>query len=73
MSLEEIKINNICAFQECTKKIKITDFACKCENYYCKIHKEPLNHNCSYDYKENNKKQKLIEKLECKSKKLQKI
>ena len=73
MSVEEIKKNNICAFQNCNKKIKITDFACKCENYYCKYHKDPLNHNCSYNYKENNNKQKLIENMECKSIKLLKI
>ena len=73
MNIEEIKKNNICAFQDCTKKIKITDFACKCENFYCKIHKNPLNHKCSYDYKENNNKQKIIEDLKCKPTKLQKI
>ena len=73
MSVEEIKKNNTCAFQNCTKKIKLTDFACKCENFYCKFHKDPLIHDCSYDYKENNKKQKLIENMECKSEKIQKI
>jgi predicted nucleic acid binding AN1-type Zn finger protein len=73
MSVEEIKKNNICAFQNCNKKIKITDFACKCEKYYCKYHKDPLNHDCSYNYKENNNKQKLIENMECKSIKLLKI
>ena len=73
MNNKEIKKNNTCAFQNCTKKIKLTYFACKCENFYCKFHKDPLIHDCSYDYKENNKKQKLIENLKCKSEKLQKI
>tara|TARA_B100000902_G_scaffold372649_1_gene399839 strand:- start:115 stop:336 length:222 start_codon:yes stop_codon:yes gene_type:complete len=73
MSIEEIKKNNICAFEDCTKKIKITDFACKCEIFYCKFHKDPLNHKCSYDYKETNNKQKIIEDLKCKPTKLQKI
>ena len=72
MNVEETK-KNICGFQNCTKKIKITDYACKCEKYFCKFHKDPLIHDCSYDYKENNKKQKLIENMECKSEKLQKI
>lgn len=62
-----------CSFVNCNKKIKLTDFACKCEKYYCKLHKDPLNHNCSYDYKENNNKQKRIEELLCKSVKVQKI
>ena len=73
MDNKEIKKNNTCAFKNCTKKIKITDFACKCENYYCKFHRDPLTHDCSYDYKENNNKQKKIEELECKSNKIQKI
>ena len=51
MSVEEIKKNNTCAFNGCVRKIKITDFSCKCEKYYCKFHKDPLNHNCSDDKK----------------------
>ena len=62
-----------CSFVNCTKNIKLTDFACKCDKFYCKYHKDPLNHNCSYDYKENDKKQKKIEELTCKSVKIQKL
>ena len=62
-----------CSFSNCTKKIKLTDFACKCEKYFCNFHKYPLNHNCSYDYKENNNKQKKIDDLMCKSVKIQKL
>ena len=62
-----------CSFVGCTKKIKLTDFACKCEKYFCKFHKDPLNHNCGYDYKENDKKQKKIDDLICKSVKVQKL
>ena len=71
MANEDTK--NVCAFEGCTKKIKITDYPCKCEKMYCKFHKLPENHNCSYDYKENNNKQKLIDNLKCSSSKLQKI
>jgi len=62
-----------CSFVNSTKKIKLTDFACKCEKYFCKFHKDPLNHNCSYDYKETNKKQKKIDDLICKAVKVQKL
>lgn len=72
MNVEETK-KNICTFQNCTKKIKITDYACKCEKYFCKFHKQPEIHKCEYDYKENNNKQKLIEDLKCTSIKIQKI
>jgi len=57
MSVEEIKKNNICAFENCNKKLKITDYPCKCGIIYCKFHRDPLIHNCSYDYKENTLKQ----------------
>ena len=70
----DISLNkNICAFQECNKKIRLTDYACKCEKYYCKFHRDPLIHNCSYDYKENILKQKKIDNLLCISNKIEKI
>ena len=40
---------NTCSFNGCIKKIRLTDFACKCEKYFCKFHKDPLNHNYNYD------------------------
>ena len=42
MSKTEIPPNT-CRFDGCTKKIKLTDFACKCEKYFCKFHKDPKN------------------------------
>ena len=72
MIKEETK-KNICTFKDCNKKIKITDFPCKCEKYFCKFHKQPEIHKCEYDYKENDKKQKLIESMMCNSSKIQKI
>ena len=72
--MSDISLNkNICAFQECNKKLKLTDYACKCEKYYCKFHRDPLIHNCSYDYKENNLKQNKIDNLLCKANKIEKI
>jgi predicted nucleic acid binding AN1-type Zn finger protein len=47
----------------CNKKISIIDeitSKCKCNNYYCIIHKYPENHNCIYDYVKEN--QELLEK-----------
>jgi predicted nucleic acid binding AN1-type Zn finger protein len=49
----------------CNKKIKsILPIKCKCENYYCKVHKIPHDHNCTYDYlkdSQSNLKKNLIE------------
>jgi hypothetical protein len=72
--MSDISLNkNICAFENCNKKIKLTDYPCKCEKYYCKFHKHPEIHNCIYDYKENCFKQHKIENLICRSNKIEKI
>ena len=39
---------NCCAFENCNRKLKLIDFACKCEKIFCKIHRLPENHNCVY-------------------------
>tara|TARA_B100001094_G_scaffold325759_2_gene380646 strand:- start:126 stop:347 length:222 start_codon:yes stop_codon:yes gene_type:complete len=72
--MSDVSLNkNICAFQECNRKLKITDYPCKCGIIYCKLHRDPLIHNCSYDYKENTLKQNKIEALLCKGNKIEKI
>ena len=35
----------------CSKKLKLTAIKCKCNNYFCKVHKNEKDHNCSFDYK----------------------
>ena len=50
---------NICCFENCKKKIKITDFKCRCNKFYCLKHKHPELHNCSYDYKSKFEKDKI--------------
>ena len=69
-----IKDNNKkCSISDCNKKIKLTHYSCKCGEFFCKIHIFQTNHLCNYDYKENNKKENAIKKLECKSIKIDKI
>lgn len=37
--------------EECNKKIKsIISYPCKCQRYFCQIHKISKLHNCNYDY-----------------------
>lgn len=72
MSLDEIN-NNKCNYEGCLKKIKITDFPCKCKKFYCKNHKLPNLHNCNYDYKEICKRKTEINRLKCSSIKIDKI
>ena len=35
----------------CRKKIGIYGFSCKCDGYYCTVHRYPESHDCSFDYK----------------------
>lgn len=67
------KDSSLCQYSDCTKRIKITDFACKCKKIYCKIHKFPENHDCKYDYREIGLKMKKIEDMKCDSNKIQKL
>ena len=46
---------NRCSFPNCNKKIKLTDTQCKCGNKYCLKHRIPEDHNCTFDYKNNDR------------------
>jgi len=50
-------MNNKVKCQKCSKKIKsLLPTQCKCKNYYCNKHKIPQDHECKYDYIDNNQK-----------------
>ena len=53
-----------CSFTDgenkCRTKLKLTDFACRCEKRFCQIHRMPEKHFCSFDYKACGRK--IIEK-----------
>lgn len=44
---------------KCNKKIKSSlPVQCKCEHFFCNLHRLPFDHDCNFDYI-NNYKQKL--------------
>ena len=47
----------ICQHDACKKKLMLSDFACKCENYYCSMHRHAESHGCTFDFK----KQRALE------------
>mgnify|MGYP006107733781 CR=1 FL=1 len=65
--------NNRCNHDNCSKKLKLTDFSCKCEKTFCKLHRAPEDHECTYNYKCDISRKKKIEELKCVSTKIQKI
>jgi predicted nucleic acid binding AN1-type Zn finger protein len=53
-----------CECDGCNKKLVLTDFACKCEKYFCSTHRYVNDHKCNYDYKSegiNNLKKQLVQ------------
>ena len=44
-------MNNRCSYQECNRKLLLSDLSCRCENRFCILHRLPENHKCTFDYK----------------------
>ena len=42
---------------ECGSKLKMIVFTCKCNHIFCQKHLGAHSHNCTYDYKNEKKKQ----------------
>ena len=40
-----------CPMTGCNKKLSLCDFACKCANIYCSLHRASESHSCAFDYK----------------------
>jgi predicted nucleic acid binding AN1-type Zn finger protein len=41
-----------CEKAECRVKIALSDFPCKCTNYYCSQHRHAELHSCAFNFKE---------------------
>lgn len=46
------KKNIRCNHASCKKKLNMFNFLCKCGKHYCITHKNPEDHECTFDYKE---------------------
>jgi hypothetical protein len=40
-----------CQHGGCKTKLALTDFACKCQSWYCSSHRHAESHACTFDYK----------------------
>jgi len=36
---------------QCSKKLNLTSIKCRCNLYFCSIHRYPESHNCTFDYR----------------------
>lgn len=41
----------------CNKKLKLINYPCNCNNTFCVKCRHPEDHNCTFDFKSNGKKQ----------------
>lgn len=57
--LEQTKPPKRCQFDCCKMKLGLVPFACRCGNYYCSTHRFSDDHKCTYNYKEDHKKELL--------------
>ena len=44
-----------CQHDGCKTKLSLSDFACRCKNYYCSSHRYSDIHKCSFDYQATGK------------------
>ena len=45
------KSSKRCCYASCRKKLKLTDYECRCGKRYCQLHRLPELHMCNVDYK----------------------
>ena len=57
----------------CNKILPLFIIKCKCNKLFCKNHRYPDEHNCSYNYKEEYKKELKEKNIVIKSNKIDKI
>ncbi len=43
---------NRCHFDDCRKKLQLTDLACRCQKIFCSLHRLPETHKCTFNHKE---------------------
>lgn len=48
-----------CQYDTCKCKLGLTSFGCKCGLYFCEKHRYSEEHSCTFDYKEEQKKELL--------------
>lgn len=55
-----------CSKEGCRKKLTLVDLTiqCKCEGFFCKKHRQPEQHDCSFNFKDKDV-EKLVKSMEC--------
>lgn len=67
------KLANKCSFNGCNKKLSIISIRCKCNKIFCNSHSFYTEHNCTYNYKEEYKKELMNKNKRIKISKVEQI
>jgi hypothetical protein len=62
-----------CSFRDCSKKLTITDMPCRCNATYCILHRHPNSHQCTFNYKDFDRKNLKNTIIGCNNCKIQPI
>ncbi len=62
-----------CQMDGCRKKLLLTDYQCRCQKYFCSLHRLPEKHQCTFNYKEERNDDKLIKDMKCVQEKIDNI
>lgn len=62
---------NRCSKEGCRKKLTLVDLSiqCKCGECFCKLHRLPENHDCSFNFKDKDV-EKIVKSMECQASKV---
>jgi len=55
MQSSQVKQSKRCS--QCTKKLGIMEYICKCEKRFCISHLQPQEHSCTFDYRKEASKE----------------
>ena len=64
-------MTNRCSKECCRKKLTLVDLTilCKCGKCFCKKHRLPENHDCSFNFKDKDV-EKMVKAMECQASKV---
>ena len=57
-----------CQHKSCKKKLSLVEktISCKCKKYFCRLHRFPEEHECSFDFRADDKEKLEKTLLNCK-------
>jgi len=62
-----------CIHEGCGKKLKLTDFPCRCGKHFCSSHRFSEQHKCVFDYQKECSKTLIKDMIPISTKKIQTI